>query len=266
MKMWWRFLIFCVLVTIIIFIVLSSIHGRPVTHFFFHRCCEENIENDKMIFEDFGNTNTLRERLVGEEILIPDNSSFVNEKDVKEIIKVMRDKLNVHDPKSRVNLTLIELMEDEVLSEDEISGEFVTERTFRNKLDIKSERIKDVNSENTEEFTINEEKYSSKHVISELDSLFNKKIKASDAIQKLDTLINESEDEDPRIRLSELKLSTKGVEESTVVTTDKSTEDITIKRTTVSENETVVPEIKLAPPLDDMIVSDMHDNNDSIEF
>lgn len=263
--MWWRFLIFCVLVTIILFIVLSSIHGRPVTHFFFQRCCEENIENDKMIFEDFGNTNTLRERLVGDEILYPDNSSFVSEEDVKEVIKVMKDKLNVHDPKSRINLTLIELLQDEVLSEDETSGEFITERTLKNKLDIKSERLKDLNTKSTEEFTIYEEKHSSKDAISELESLFNKKIKASDAVQKLDVLISENVDEDPTIRLSKMELSTNGIKDDTVVTTDKSTEIMAIKITTASENETVIPEIKLAPPLDDMM-SDMHDSNDSVEF
>lgn len=264
--MWWRFLIFCVLVTIILFIVLSSIHGRPVTHFFFHRCCEENIENDKMIFEDFGNTNTLRERLVGDEILYPDNSSFVSEEDVKDVIKVMKDKLNVHDPKSRVNLTLIELIQDEVLSEDETSGEFITERTLKNKLDIKSERMKDLNTKTTEDLTIYEEKHSSKDAISHLESLFNKKIKASVAVRKLDVLINESVDEDPRIRLSNMELSTNGSEDGTVVTTDKSTDNMAIKSTTLSENETVIPEIKLEPPLDDMIVSDMLDSNDSVEF
>lgn len=262
-KMWWRFLIFCVLVTIILFLVLSSIHGRPVTHIFFHRCCEENIENDKMIFEDFGNTNALRERLVGKEILFIDNSSFVNEEDVKEVIKDMRDKLNVHDPKSRVNITLIELIQDVVLSESDTSGEFTTERMLKNKLDIKSERMTDLKTTTTEEFTIYEKKHSAKDAISELDSLFNKKLKAKDAIQKIDVLINETVDKDPKIRLGEVKLSTNGIQNSTIVTTVTSTDSIAIKSTTVFENETVNPEIKLAPPVDDMIMSDVHDSNDS---
>lgn len=264
--MWWRFLIFCVLVTIILFIVLSSIHGRPVTHFFFHRCCEENIENDKMIFEDFGNTNTLRERLIGEEILFLDNSSFVSEEDVKEVIKVMREKLNVHDPKSRVNITLIELIQDEVLSENDESGEYTTERILKNKLNIKSERMTDSKVKTIEEFTMYDEKRSSKDAISELESLFNERTKASDAIKKLDVLVNENEDEDPRTRVSDVKLSTNGIEDSIIVTTIKTTDSIAIKSTTVFENETVKPEIKLAPPIDEMIMSDMHDSNDSGDF
>lgn len=259
--MWWRFLIFCILVTIILFIVLSSIHGRPVTQSFFHRCCEENIENDKMIFEDFGNTNTLRERLIGEGILFLDNSSFVSEEDVQEVINVMRDKFNVHDPKSRVNSTLIEVIQDEVLNENEASGEFTTKRTFKNDLDIKSERLTDVKDKIIEEFEINEERLNSEDPI----QLFNKETKASDAISKLDILVNDNDDDGTRIRLSAFKLSTNSVEGS-IANTAKSTDIMNLKRTTVFEDYTVIPEIKLAPPLDDMIMTDMQDSNDSVEF
>lgn len=50
---------------------------------FFHRCCSDDIENDQVIFENFGN-NFLRERLI-------DDTTYVYE----EIV------LNTHDPRSR---------------------------------------------------------------------------------------------------------------------------------------------------------------------
>lgn len=110
--MWWRFLTFCFLVCVVLFIVLSCIHGRPVIHLFFHRCCEEDIENDQVIYENFGN-NFLRERLVGGDIVVLDNDSFVSSDEVNEVIAIMRKKVNVHDLKSRA-------------SED--SGEMTTQR------------------------------------------------------------------------------------------------------------------------------------------
>lgn len=92
--MWWRFLVFCLLVTLTLFIVLSCIQGKPVIHLFFHRCCEENIENDQVIFENFGN-NYLRERLVGAEII-----EEVNGTSTEESVEMI-ESLNVHDPRFR---------------------------------------------------------------------------------------------------------------------------------------------------------------------
>lgn len=92
--MWWRFLVFCLLVTLTLFIVLSCIHGKPVLHLFFHRCCEDNIENDQVIFENLGN-NFLRERLVAE--IIEDLNGTSSE----EMLETISDIFNVHDPRFR---------------------------------------------------------------------------------------------------------------------------------------------------------------------
>ena len=100
--MWCRFLTFCILVTLILFIVLSCIYKRPVLHLFFHRCCGDDIENDQVIFENFGN-NFLRERLI-------DNTTYVYEDFM----------INTHDPKSREVLESIENYKD-VYSEIEFS-------------------------------------------------------------------------------------------------------------------------------------------------
>lgn len=98
--MWWRFVTFCLLVTLVLFIVLSCIQGRPALHLFFHRCCEENIENDQVIFENFGN-NFLRERLVGADILEVDNGTLFPSEEVEEVMEKLRKMINVHDPNSR---------------------------------------------------------------------------------------------------------------------------------------------------------------------
>ncbi|KAG7296747.1 hypothetical protein JYU34_020680 [Plutella xylostella] len=99
--MWWRILTFCVLVCLILFVVLSCIHGRPVVHLFFQRCCEETIENDNVLFENYGN-NYLKERLIGIDLIIEDgNETLVREKELDEIIDHLREKMNVHDPSSR---------------------------------------------------------------------------------------------------------------------------------------------------------------------
>lgn len=125
--MWWRFLTFCVLVTLVLFVVLSCIHGRPVIHLFFHRCCGEDIENDQVIFENFGN-NFLRERLVGADLIVVDNDSFVSDKDAEEAMALLRDKLNVHDPRSRINVTLITILPGNDTDEFDDSGEATTKR------------------------------------------------------------------------------------------------------------------------------------------
>lgn len=99
--MWWRYITFCVLVTLILFIVLSCIQGRPVLHLFFQRCCEENIENDPVIFENFGN-NFLRERLVGADILEVDNRTLFPAEEAEDVMEKLREvMMNVHDPRSR---------------------------------------------------------------------------------------------------------------------------------------------------------------------
>lgn len=56
----------------------------------------------------------MRERLVGGDIVVLDNDSFVSSDEVNEVIAIMRKKVNVHDLKSRA-------------SED--SGEMTTQRT-----------------------------------------------------------------------------------------------------------------------------------------
>ncbi|XP_052749494.1 uncharacterized protein LOC128200353 [Galleria mellonella] len=100
--MWWRILTFCVLVTFVLFVVLSCIHGRPVVQLFFHRCCEDNIENDQLIYENLGN-NFLKERLVAVDDVV-DNSSLASKEDVDELIVMLREKMNVHNPVDRTKL------------------------------------------------------------------------------------------------------------------------------------------------------------------
>ncbi|XP_047539379.1 uncharacterized protein LOC125072742 [Vanessa atalanta] len=95
-----RVLTFCVLVTIVLFVVLSCLYRRPVYHLFFHRCCGEDIENDQVIFENFGN-NFLRERLIGAEIVEVDNSTLYGPDDDFADIEDVKLITNVHDPESR---------------------------------------------------------------------------------------------------------------------------------------------------------------------
>ncbi|OWR50344.1 hypothetical protein KGM_206574 [Danaus plexippus plexippus] len=109
--MWCRFFTFCVLVTIVLMVVLSCIYRRPVIHLFFHRCCADDIENDQVIFENFGN-NFLRERLVGAEIVEVDNATLYDDEvdsSNKEFIT------NVHDPVQR--LEYIERVENYLYKE-----------------------------------------------------------------------------------------------------------------------------------------------------
>ncbi|KAM3957223.1 uncharacterized protein ACR2FA_008783 [Aphomia sociella] len=117
--MWWRILTFCVLVTLILFVVLSCIHGRPVVHLFFHRCCEDNIENDQVIFENFGNS-FIKERLIGVDIEV-NNSSLFSEENVDELIASFRKKNNVHDPRSRDHLDYDEATDREMIGDIEVN-------------------------------------------------------------------------------------------------------------------------------------------------
>ncbi|XP_049881100.1 uncharacterized protein LOC126377408 [Pectinophora gossypiella] len=168
--MWWRFLTFCVLVSLVLFVVLSCIHGRPVIHLFFHRCCEDDIENDQVIFENFGN-NFLRERLVGADIVVDDNDSFVSEFEVEEVIKRMRDKLNVHDPKSRVDLEVLHTNNtgDNDNRNSNVSSEKVKGLQTESDLEVTEDNFNDVSSESRE--VIKEGKLSSNNdVLSELNS------------------------------------------------------------------------------------------------
>ncbi|CAG9568547.1 unnamed protein product [Danaus chrysippus] len=106
-------------VTIVLMVVLSCIYRRPVIHLFFHRCCGDDIENDQVIFENFGN-NFLRERLIGAEIVEVDNATLyddeVDDLSNKEFIT------NVHDPVQR--LEYIEKVENDRLKEDIEAKEF----------------------------------------------------------------------------------------------------------------------------------------------
>jgi hypothetical protein len=79
-------------------VVLSYIHGRPVAHLFFKRCCEDGIENEEVIFERFSD-NLLRERLMASDV-IESNGTFVSSDMDAEVLDMIR-KLNVHDPSSR---------------------------------------------------------------------------------------------------------------------------------------------------------------------
>lgn len=115
--MWWRFIIFCFLVSFILFVVLNYLHDRPVVHFkFFKRDPDEQI-----VFEKFKD-NFLKERLVAFEFEA-DNGTFVPEDvDIEEVIEVMRAKLNVHDPDSRrivecIEKVLVVTEKNEILEE-----------------------------------------------------------------------------------------------------------------------------------------------------
>lgn len=98
--MWWRFLAFCVLVTLVLVVVLTCVYGRPVVHLFFHRCCGEDIENDQVIFENFGD-NFLRERLIGTDALNAEDTTAFPFEEVEKVIDGMRRLINVHDPTTR---------------------------------------------------------------------------------------------------------------------------------------------------------------------
>ncbi|CAH2057859.1 unnamed protein product, partial [Iphiclides podalirius] len=121
--MWWRFLAFCVLVTLVLFVVLSCVYGRPVVHLFFHRCCGEDIENDQVIYESFGN-NFLRERLVGTDALEAETTAFSFE-EVERVIHGMRSLINVHDPTTR---DAFYELGDEMSTEDDPVMDVTTER------------------------------------------------------------------------------------------------------------------------------------------
>lgn len=99
--MWWRVLTFCVLVTIVLVVVVSCLNGRPVYHLFFYRCCSEDIENDQVIFENFGN-NFLRERLVGADIIEVDNSTLYDPEEADADFEDIKSVFNVHNPGTRI--------------------------------------------------------------------------------------------------------------------------------------------------------------------
>lgn len=90
--MWLRFLTFCVLVSLILIAVLSTIYGRPVINIFFKRCCGNDIENDHGIFENF-NENSLMERLVSDVIIYDDAGSS----EVSDNGTVVRYNLTISD-------------------------------------------------------------------------------------------------------------------------------------------------------------------------
>ena len=95
--MWLRFLTFCVLVSLVLVAVLSTIYGRPVINVFFRRCCNEDIENDQTIFANLDN-NFLRERLVSDGIFSDDDYVEVKEvilTDSDEDIDLIGDRTNV---------------------------------------------------------------------------------------------------------------------------------------------------------------------------
>ncbi|KAI8423499.1 hypothetical protein MSG28_012612 [Choristoneura fumiferana] len=122
--MWWRFLTFCVLLLIILFIVLSCIQGRPVIGLFFHRCCEDEIENHQTIYENFGTNFFMRERLVAD--FRNDTDVIEANDDAVEMIAAMSDIFDVHDPKTRVNIQDYEIEEindknDTIVDEENLS-------------------------------------------------------------------------------------------------------------------------------------------------
>lgn len=109
-----RFVGFWVLVSLILLIVFSSIIGRPVLQLYFRRCCEEDIENDHVIFENLGN-NFLRERLISSpDMLQVDEDNYliadlVNKEPIEnqnynkrfEVKATSKPVVNVHDITSR---------------------------------------------------------------------------------------------------------------------------------------------------------------------
>ncbi|GBP39406.1 hypothetical protein EVAR_95858_1 [Eumeta japonica] len=136
MTLWWRFLIFCVLVTITLFVVVGCIRGRPVVHVFFNRCCEDSIENDPKLFENFRN-NFLMERLVSFEAIDGRSNNTVVSYEKGDVVKLMdelRTKFNVHDPFQRKTyfdeeFSNSELFDDSVSSEEDTNSYVVTVRT-----------------------------------------------------------------------------------------------------------------------------------------
>uniref|UniRef100_A0A2H1W6F7 SFRICE_014002 n=1 Tax=Spodoptera frugiperda TaxID=7108 RepID=A0A2H1W6F7_SPOFR len=82
--MWLRFLTFCVLVSLVLIAVLSTIYGRPVINIFFRRCCTDDIENDQTIFANL-NDNFLRERLVSDGIFSDGDYVEVREVNATEV-------------------------------------------------------------------------------------------------------------------------------------------------------------------------------------
>lgn len=96
--MWLRFLTFCVLVSLVLVVVLSTIYGKPVINVFFRRCCNEDLENDQTIFANL-NDNFLRERLVSDGIFSDDDYVEVREVNLaesdEENIELVSDTTNV---------------------------------------------------------------------------------------------------------------------------------------------------------------------------
>ncbi|CAH2098478.1 unnamed protein product [Euphydryas editha] len=119
--MWCRVLTFCVLVTIILLVVLSCLYGRPVYHLFFHRCCSDDIENDQVIFENFGN-NFPRERLIGADIMEVDNTTLYDPEEAQAVLEDIKSVFNVHDPGTRVftEKAIVEDSEKEITNFDNV--------------------------------------------------------------------------------------------------------------------------------------------------
>lgn len=136
--MWWRFLTFCILVCIILFVVMSCIHGRPVVHLLYHKCYQDDA-NGQVVFEHV-DSNFLRERLVGvfnDDTNTTDVNSIVNEEEeIDEIMVVLRGKLNVHDPRSRK-----ELLED-ISYDENVETESVSDGLTITSSEITTENIK----------------------------------------------------------------------------------------------------------------------------
>lgn len=120
--MWWRFFTFCVLVTFIIFVVVTAVYGKPVIHLFFHRCCGDDIENDQVIFENFGN-NFLKERLVGGDIIEADNDTLFQEN--IERIDDISEVLSINDPevKKWLNSDVPNTISDNLDTKEGYNGE-----------------------------------------------------------------------------------------------------------------------------------------------
>ncbi|KPJ03926.1 hypothetical protein RR46_01878 [Papilio xuthus] len=94
--MWWRFLAFCVLVSLVLFILISCIYGRPVVHLSLNRCCD----NDQIAFENFGD-NVLSERYIKSDSLGMENSTIIALDNIEKMIDNIRQLVNVHNPSTR---------------------------------------------------------------------------------------------------------------------------------------------------------------------
>ncbi|KAJ2937812.1 hypothetical protein O0L34_g18594 [Tuta absoluta] len=206
--MWWRFLTFCVLVTFVLFVVLSCILGRPVIYLFFHRCCEDDIENDQVIFENFEN-NYLREKLVGVHIVEENSDEAASDSEVEDVIEAIKTKLNVHDPKTRVELDILKE------NDNETSSELVLKVT-----ELDNEITSVINETGKENTTFNDQlsdsqeiegKLSKNNVLSELDS-------DEDSSPEVTTQSSVT-----RIKLSPIKLieSRKIINQSEIVLSDR---------------------------------------------